>query len=173
MTPEQATFLLTEIYLPQMQNEHKTTRRVIQAIPADKADWKPDPKAKSALELAWHIAASECFFINGIVNGQFGSGGSMPESIKTPEGVLNWYDENFAKATAALAGLEGESLLRLVDFRGVFKFPAIFYAGLMCNHSIHHRGQLSTYLRPMGSNIPRIYGGSADEPMEIPARAQT
>ncbi|PYT13983.1 MAG: hypothetical protein DMG59_18705 [Acidobacteria bacterium] len=43
----------------------------------------------------------------------------------------------------------------------------------MCNHSIHHRGQLSTYLRPMGSNIPRIYGGSADEPMEIPARAQT
>src|ERR1700681_3866597 len=71
MTPEQATFLLNEIYLPQIRNEHKTTRRVIDAIPADNSDWKPDPTSKSALELAWHIASSECFFLNGIAAGKY------------------------------------------------------------------------------------------------------
>jgi uncharacterized damage-inducible protein DinB len=45
------------------------------------------------------------------------------------------------------------------------------FLGLVSNHSIHHRGQLSSYLRPMGSKVPKIYGGSADEPFEMPASA--
>jgi len=171
MTSEQATFLLNDVYLPQIRNEHKTTRRVIEAIPADKSGWKPDPKSKSALELAWHIASSECFFLNAIVNGKFEHGdGSMPASIKTPADVLKWYDENIAKSTAQLARLKGDDLLRTIDFFGVFNFPGIVYAGLCCSHSVHHRGQLSTYLRPMGGKVPGIYGPSADE--EIPALAQ-
>ncbi len=66
MTPEQAHFLLTEVYLPQIRNEHKTTRRIIEAIPHDQIDYKPDPKAKSALELAKHLASSEIFFMSGV-----------------------------------------------------------------------------------------------------------
>ena len=173
MTSEQATFLLNEVYLPQMRNEHKTTRRVIEAVPAEKSAWKPDPKSMSALELAWHIASSECFFMDGIVNGKYehSGDGSMPASIKTPADVLKWYDENFAKSTAQLARLKGDDLLRMIDFFGMFNFPGIVYAGLMCSHSIHHRGQLSTYLRPMGSKVPSIYGPSADEGMPGSAQA--
>jgi uncharacterized damage-inducible protein DinB len=173
MTNEQAEFLLHQVYLPQIQNEHKTTKRVIAAVPADKCDWKPHPDSMGALELAWHIASADCFFINGVVAGKFERGGSMPESIKTSQDVVNWFDENFAKASAALAGLKGDDLTRMIDFAGVFNFPAIVYVGLMSNHSIHHRGQLSAYLRPMGAKVPRIYGGSGDEPVEkAPAAAK-
>jgi len=172
MTNDQAEFLLNEIYLPQIQNEHKTTSRVIAAMPADKCDWKPHPNSMGALQLAWHIASADCFFINGVVAGKFESGGSMPESIKTPQDVVAWYDENFAKAAASLSALKGEDLNRVIDFRGVFNFPAIVYIGLMNSHSIHHRGQLSAYLRPMGGKVPRIYGGSGDDPFETPAAAK-
>jgi uncharacterized damage-inducible protein DinB len=171
MTSEQATFLLNEIYLPQIRNEHKTTRRVIEAIPADNCSWCPDPKSKSALDLAWHIASSECFFLNGIAAGRYERTGdpSMPASIKSPADVLNWYDENHAKAVAQLTQVQGDNLSRPLDFFGMFSFPAVAYAGLMCSHSIHHRGQLSSYLRPMGGKVPSIYGPSADE--GLPARA--
>lgn len=171
MTPEQATFLLNEIYLPQIRNEHKTTRRVIEAIPADNCGWCPDPKSKSALDLAWHIASSECFFLNGISAGKYeqSGDGSKPASIKTPGDVLQWYDENHAKAVSQLAHVQGDNLARPLDFFGMFTFPAVAFAGLMCSHSIHHRGQLSSYLRPMGGKVPSIYGPSADE--GLPARA--
>src|ERR1700730_9454307 len=171
MTPEQATFLLNEIYLPQIRNEHKTTRRVIEALPADNCGWKPDPKSKSALELAWHIASSECFFMNGIALGKYErtGDGSMPASLKTPADVLKWYDENHSKAASQLAQVSADSLTRPIEFFGMFSFPAIPYAGLMCSHSIHHRGQLSSYLRPMGGKVPSIYGPSGDE--GLPARA--
>ena len=173
MTPDQAEFLLNEVYLPQLHNERKTTRRVIEAIPADKSGYRPDPKSHTALELAWHLASAECFFLNSVASGKFEPGGSMPENIKTSADVLNWYDEISAKATAAVSGLKGDALTRNIDFRGVFNFPAIVYLGLMNNHAIHHRGQLATYLRPMGAKVPRIYGGSADEPMELPATAKS
>jgi uncharacterized damage-inducible protein DinB len=173
VTNEQAEFLLNGVYLPQIQNERTATRRVIEAIPADKCEWKPDPKAKGALELAWHIASSECIFLNGVANGKFDfSGAAQPESIKTPADVLKWYDENIAKATAVVGSTSGEALARPIDFAGFFNFPAVVYVAFMSSHSIHHRGQLSTYLRPMGSKVPSIYGGSADEPITRPSAAQ-
>jgi len=57
-----------------------------------------------------------------------------------------------------------EQLANPVDFAGVFKMPAVFYLGFVNNHCVHHRGQLAGFLRPMGSKVPSIYGGSADEP---------
>jgi len=172
MTHEQAEFLLHHVYLPQIQSESKTTRRVLEAVPADKCHYKPDANAKSAFELAWHLASSEPFFLNGVAAGAFSPGGPMPDTIKTPADVLKFYDENLDKAIANVSALKGEALTRNIDFFGVFNFPAVVYIGLMCNHSVHHRGQLSTYLRPMGSKVPKIYGGSYDEPIQVPARAQ-
>src|SRR2546423_1199354 len=97
-----------------------------------------------------------------------------PETDKPPADVIQWYDENFERAIAQLAQVKGEDLVRQIDFFGVFNLPGIAYAGLMNNHSIHHRGQLSSYLRPMGSKVPSIYGPSGDEPVPTPAaKAQT
>ena len=82
MTPEQATFLLHEVYLPQIRNEHKTTRRVIEAIPADQGEYKPDPKSLGSMQLAKNIASREVFFMMGAATGEFkarecGDGGSQ------------------------------------------------------------------------------------------------
>ena len=171
MTSDQAEFLLTQVYLPQLENERKTTRRVIEAIPQDQSGYRPDPTSKTALELAWHLASSECFFLNAVAAGAFDRGGPMPENIKTPGDILKWYDENSAKATEAVRRLKGDALSKNIEFAGIFNFPAVVYLGFQSNHSIHHRGQLSTYLRPMGGKVPGIYGPSADEPMQVPAKA--
>ena len=68
----------------------------------------------------------------------------------------------FAKNIARAKGLSGEQLTKIIDFRGIFKLPAVMFLNIGLNHSIHHRGQLSTYLRPMGSKVPSIYGESYD-----------
>jgi uncharacterized damage-inducible protein DinB len=168
MTPEQATFLLHEVYLPQMRNEQKTTQRIIAAVPADKGSYKPDERSMSAWELAKHIAGSEMFFMGGVSNGVFNrADGAVPDTVTTPSALAAWYDDNFIKAAEKVAATKPEDLAKNVNFV-IFNLPAIAYAGFMMSHSIHHRGQLSAYLRPMGAKVPRIYGGSADEPLEIP-----
>ena len=69
MTSDQAKFLLA-LTLPTIKTEHETTKRVIEAIPLDKGDYRPEPVAKSALELAWHIVAAENRFLGGICAGK-------------------------------------------------------------------------------------------------------
>ncbi len=169
MTSEQAVFLLKEIYLPQIEIEHAKTRRVIEAVPAAQVGWKPDAKSMGALELAWHIVSAECMFLNAVANGKFDSEGGCRESIKTPADVLRWDEENFPKAVERLRQAKAADLMKDLDFHGKFTLPAVSYAAIGVNHSIHHRGQLSVYLRPMGSKVPGIYGPSADEPIQVPA----
>jgi len=167
MTPEQAHFVLNDVFIPQIRNEQQTTRRVLGAVPADKLDYAPDPKSMPAWKLATHIASSEIFFMRGVANGEFRpEAAAIPESVKTPADLVKWYDEAHAQAVAALAATSGANLVKNLNFAGVFNLPAIQYVGLMNSHAIHHRGQLSAYLRPMGAKVPRIYGGSADEPIE-------
>jgi uncharacterized damage-inducible protein DinB len=162
MTPEQATFLLNEIYLPQIANEHATTRRLIEALPHDKTDYKSHDRNMSAWELATHIVTSQIFFLEGIVNGQFAPGAKLPESVTTPEQLLEWDEENFGKALDKVKAMTPEQLAAPVDFFGVVVQPAVTYLGFMASHSIHHRGQLSTCVRPMGGKVPSIYGPSGD-----------
>ncbi len=74
-----------------------------------------------------------------------------------------WYAERFEKNLDGLTKLRSEQLLKVVDFRGIFQRPAVTFLQLAMMHSIHHRGQLSTYLRPMGAKVPSIYGESYDD----------
>jgi uncharacterized damage-inducible protein DinB len=163
LTPEQATFILGTTALPSLQAEHPVTKRVIAAIPADKAEFRPDNIVRSAIDLAWHIAAAETRFLDAVASGAFDfSGGARPESIRTPSDVVEWYSERFAKAVDRLKQMTGDQLTRIIDFRGLFQLPAVTYVQVGLNHSIHHRGQLSMYLRPMGGKVPSIYGESYD-----------
>src|ERR1700733_5517393 len=132
MTPEQASFLLNTVYLPQIQSEYQTTRKVIQAVPADKTGWKPDPKSMAALELASHIASSDCFFMHGMCDGHFNPAAyAVPDTVKTPAELLKWYDENFAKAQARFQKMTPDELAKSIDFFGVMVQPAITYAAFM------------------------------------------
>ena len=74
MTPEQASFLLHEVLLPQIENEHKTTRRLIEALPSGKGEYKPHEKCMTAWQLATHIVTSQIFFLEGFASGKFERG---------------------------------------------------------------------------------------------------
>ena len=161
--PAQAEFLLQTIFLPGLKNEHRITRAVIEAIPSEKADYRPDEVSKSAMDLAWHIVATEMRFMDAVVAGAFDfTPRPRPESLKTTEDLTAWYDDQFQSRFEKLATLSGEQLVRIVDFRGMFQLPAVMYLNFVIQHSIHHRGQLSMYLRPMGAKVPAFYGESFD-----------
>jgi len=162
LAPDQAKFVLGTA-LPTLKNEHQTTRRVIEAIPLDKGDYRPDAVSKTALELAWHIVASEHRFFSGIPVGAFDfSPIPRPESAANSAGIAAWFEESFAGNLRKLEELSGEQLARSMDFRGMFQLPAVGFVQLALNHTIHHRGQLSVYVRPMGGKVPSIYGESYD-----------
>ena len=163
MTVDHAEFWLHDVLLGSLKNEHRTTKSIIEAIPAGRADYRPDPNAKSASELAWHIAVAEIRFLETVLNGAFDMAPRpRPESVKTPGDIAAYYAEGFEKNFAKLAQFRGEALVKAVDFRGLFQLPAVSFAQVGMSHSIHHRGQLSTYLRPMGGKVPAIYGESYD-----------
>lgn len=162
LTADQAKFILG-MALSTLQKEHETTKRVIEAIPLDKGDYRPDAICKTALELAWHIAASGQRFFSAISAGAFDfSPIPRPDTITDSAGIAAWFDQSFAANLRKLEGLSGEALTKIVDFRGMFQLPAVSFIQLAMSHSIHHRGQLSMYLRPMGAKVPAIYGESYD-----------
>ena len=170
MTPDQAKFLLA-LTLPIIKTEHETTKRVIEAIPLDKGDYRPEPVAKSALELAWHIVAAEHRFLGGVCVGKFDfTPNNRPESVNNSVKIAAWFDESFNANLKQIEALSGEQLTKSIDFRGMFQLPAVSFLQLSQNHSIHHRGQLSTYLRPMGGKVPSIYGESYDAAQARAAR---
>jgi uncharacterized damage-inducible protein DinB len=161
-TPEQAIFLLNYT-LPTVQNEHRTTRAVIDAIPATNHDYRPDPNSKTAMELGWHIATAEHRFYSGIAAGAFDfTPHHRPENLNTGPHIAQWYADSFARNLQSIAKLSGDQLLKVIDFRGMFQMPAVSYLNFALNHTVHHRGQLSTYLRAMGGKVPAIYGDSYD-----------
>src|ERR1051325_10068462 len=114
---DQAIFLRS-MYLPYLEREHATTRRVIEAIPVDKGDYRPDPVSKSALELAWHIVAAEKRFLEGIVDGGFNFAPiTRPESVRNSAEIARWYAEMFQAVLPRLQKLSTEQLTKALDFR--------------------------------------------------------
>ncbi len=167
LTPE---FVLgyRAMMLDGLNREAEVTKKVIAAVPDTKSDYKPDPNARTAKELAWHIANSDIQFLDGIADLKFNM--ETPEhKPHTSAEVVAWYAENLNRGAARVAAMTAEQLMTPINFFGVFNLPAVFYLGFLNNHCIHHRGELATYLRPMGSKVPSIYGGSFDEPFVPPA----
>jgi uncharacterized damage-inducible protein DinB len=135
----------------------------------DQVAYTPAAKCMTALDLAFHIASADVWFLNCVATATYEwTGGGKPEEIKTPADVVAWYDANLPAALDKVKNAPAEILAKEV---AVFGPPAanVTYLDLALRHSIHHRGQLSSYLRPMGGKVPAIYGGSADEPMQASA----
>ncbi len=168
MDAAQAKFLVDTL-TGSLDNEFKTTVKVLSAVKDDNKNYKPDEKSRTAWELATHLATSDVWFLDSIIQGKFNFD---PEAAKKAESqfssvndVVEFYKKTFPAKLAELRGLSADHLTRTVDFFGMMQMPAAGFLPLMNNHSIHHRGQLAAYLRPMGSKVPAMYGGSADEPM--------
>jgi len=152
-----------------MEEEFAATMKVLRAIPEAHKDWRPDPKAKSAFELAWHIVESERWFLECLCAGEFrmdDEAETLPADVRTIEEVIARHRDQHGEMMEKIRGIAPEVLATTMPFMGFLELPWIQYLMFMLNHGIHHRGQLSTYLRPMGSKVPPIYGGSADEPFK-------
>jgi uncharacterized damage-inducible protein DinB len=147
------------------RKEMVTTKSVIDAVPEARKEYKPDPKARSAGELAWHLANSEVWFLSGIADGKFGAS-TEKDAPKTVAEISQWYEKNAKKEVERVRKLTPQQLATPIDFFGVFQLPAYAYLLFQTKHSCHHRGQLASYLRPMGGKCPDIYGGSADFPWQ-------
>lgn len=165
MNAEQAKFLV-EHYAGLMASEHATTLNVLAAVKDGNRDFKPDAKSRTAWELATHIATSDVWFLDSIINGQFAfdpvAAKQAEAQFKTVNDVVEFYKKTYPAKLEALKQLTPEQMTRIVDFMGFMKLPAVGFLGLANNHGIHHRGQLAAYLRQHGSKVPNIYGPSAD-----------
>jgi uncharacterized damage-inducible protein DinB len=162
LTPEFALGL-RDMMLEGILREAETTKKVIVAVPDARSDYRPDPKARTAKELAWHLASVDVQFLEEIADGKFNMEPRFKDEPKTSAELADWYTKNMARAAERVRALAAKQLTMPVDFYGAFNMPNVMYLGFLNNHSIHHRGELVTYLRPMGSKVPSIYGGSADE----------
>ena len=163
LTPELAEFWLQDILLGRIKHESVPTRKVLEAVPAEKADYRPDPCSRTAIELVRHIAAADIRFLESTINAEFSTAALLPDSVKSPAEIATWHSENFADRFEKLTQLKGEHLVKMTDFRGLMKLPAVAFLQLGMSHTIHHRGQLSSYLRCMGAKVPSIYGESFDD----------
>ena len=163
MQPEQAAFFLNSVALPWLKNEHPLTKRVIEAVPVDKGGYLPNEVSRTAFDLAWHIASAENRFLDAVASGEFNFSGTKPDSIQNSADVAKWYAETFEMNFNRLTKLSSGQLVKIIDFRGIRQMPAVIYLLSGMSHTIHHRGQLATYLRPMGAKVPSIYGMSYDD----------
>ena len=142
-------------------NESKTTRKVLARIP-EGSDYKPDPKSRTAHEIAWQIVCEEKMIIDALENGK--AEWAPPPAPATMKEVVAEYEKQSAAMPARWEQLPAEKWNGTLEFFGGQR-PASPMAWSFLFDIVHHRGQITTYLRPMGSTVPQIYGPSADEPM--------
>ena len=142
-------------------NESKTTHKVLERIP-ENSDYKPDPKSRTAQEIAWQIVCEERMIIEALEGGK--AEWNPPAMPKTMKEVVAEYQKQADAMTARWNQLPSDKWNGEIEFFG-HKRPASPMAWSFLFDIVHHRGQITTYLRPMGSTVPSIYGPSADEPM--------
>jgi len=159
---------IADYFAAVFDQEFTNTVKVLRAVPNDRRDYKPDEKSRTAWELATHIAGSDLWFLDSVCEASFIYDPEVENrrtaGLNTIDDVVEFYTREFPKRIQRLRSTPGEQLAKEVDFFGTGKEPVIWFLGVANNHSVHHRGQLMTYLRAMGSKVPAIYGGSADEP---------
>mgnify|MGYP003472342092 FL=1 len=142
------------------ENEAKTTRSVIARIP-EGSTYRPDPKSRTASEIAWQIACEEKMLIEALETGK-AEWNPLPAPA-TIKDLLDIYEMQCGDIVRRLKALPRARWDGSLEFFGSER-PASPMAWSFLFDIVHHRGQISTYLRPMGSTVPQIYGPSGDEP---------
>jgi uncharacterized damage-inducible protein DinB len=154
--------LMIDQFLQMFAVEHPTTMKVLQAVPGDQFSFKPHEKSMSAGELAFHIAHSQYGLVEVVKAGSFAAY-TRVDTPGTLDEIVAAGETYYQKACDLIRTLTPEQLGGQVVLPGTnFSMPAagLFWANLF--HQIHHRGQLSVYIRLMGGKVPSIYGPSAD-----------
>lgn len=171
MNPEHAK-AAADLVATMWESEFPATCQVLAAVKDDARDYRPDPKSRTAWDLATHLATADIWFIECIVNGAFVWNPEVvkhaSEQFQNVDALVEFYKKTFPDKLATLRSVPAEQMTENLDFFGFMKMTRAQFVVFASNHSIHHRGQLAAYLRAMGSKVPNIYGPSADA--EVPAR---
>lgn len=164
---------LIDMLLPQFDRELGTARRVIEVVPEADLAWRPGGGARTFAELSGHLAEIPAW-TSGIMNEEGCDLADVPEAaaVTSLTEALDRFDEGAAAGRRALAGRPDDDLVAdwtlRRDGRVMFHLPRIAMVQvLVLNHLVHHRGQLSVYLRIRGVRIPPIYGPTAGD--DVPA----
>jgi uncharacterized damage-inducible protein DinB len=163
---------IAESILPEFDHETATTRTLLERVPADKAEWKPHAKSMSLGQLAMHIANLPYWASITLERTEFDTNPPDGPRVTTPvyesgAKLLQIYDANVSAARALLVRTtDAEFMVQWVlknGGRSMFSMPRIaVFRSFVLNHAVHHRGQLSVYLRLLDVPIPNIYGPTAD-----------
>ena len=170
MTPQEAQGLAQYLFQT-LETEFATTRKILAAVPSDQLNFKLGEKGRTAAELMWHMVQSDRGFAEGIANLNFDNWTPEGAPPQTSAEILAAFDRDIPPVFERVKSLTPAQLATPVNFMNFMTLPVVIYVGWWSNHIIHHRGQLSTYLRAMNAHVPSIYGGSADEPFGAAASA--
>jgi uncharacterized damage-inducible protein DinB len=162
---------LVDALLPEFDHEMTTARTVLERVPEAKLDWKPHVRSFSLGVLATHVAMLPTWATETLTRGEIDldPNQASPSALSSRGDLLAAFDKNVADARAALAGKTDAELLAMWSLkrggRTLFTMPkAAVLRSFVMNHLVHHRGQLTVYLRLLDVPVPSIYGPSADEP---------
>ena len=157
-------------FTAELEHEAKVAREVLSRVPADKFDWKPHEKSMSFGKLASHVAEMVSWTGPTLQYPEldFGKIDYKPFEPKSTEELLEYFDKNLAEAADVLRNITDEQFIEPWTMRNgekvYFTMPKVVaMRSFVMNHIIHHRGQLSVYLRLNDIAVPSIYGPSADE----------
>ena len=149
-----------QLFLGFWTDEAKTTRKVFARIP-DGSDYRPDPKSRTAKTIAWQIVCEEKMLIDALETGKMEW--APADAPATMNELVETYEKQSRDIVRRLEALPPEKWAGTLELFGRQRPSAPMAWGFLFD-VIHHRGQITTYLRPMGSTVPQIYGPSGDEP---------
>jgi uncharacterized damage-inducible protein DinB len=154
--------------LMEFDQEAQTTKRVLERIPDDKLTWKPHPTSFSLGQLGLHIASGPDKIAAAVVPDTFEFPNAPRPEAKSRQEILETFSKSMASARATLKSMDDGRLVSMwtltTNGKVIMSVPRIgFLRAILMNHTYHHRGQLSVYLRMLEVPVPSIYGPSADE----------
>jgi uncharacterized damage-inducible protein DinB len=170
MTPVALTASPCAPYLAEMEQEAVATRRLLERVPADKLSWRPHPKSQTLGQLALHVASTPSI-VNGLMTSDVIDGEKVDFRAPQPSTVAEIrqkFEESLAGARATLSTWGEKELGTTWRFRlgGQERMTipkSAMLRNLVLNHHVHHRGQLTVYLRMLNVPLPSVYGPTADE----------
>lgn len=170
-TPAQMAAVINpkEQFLTAFEQEHATTLRILRAFPADKCELQPHPKCKSARDLAWVFVMEMRMLEKALTTGfDWSQPAAWPKPPESLNAIIEAFDQGHKRVREVVANLRDDQLYGTVKFftgpKKIEDVPILSFMWMVLCDQIHHRGQLSVYLRMADGKVPSIYGPTADEP---------